>query len=116
MRALIQRLAAEASDVAQGVQGVDAGPGQPWSTVLVVGAGGCSEWGLLRRLQAQRLVLVEPQQRLADDLLRLTRGDPRAEVWPLALVPQGDEATLLLLNMARESGTAAPAVLSPSVP
>ena len=118
MRALIQRLAAEASEVAlgaQGAQGVQPAPG-PWSTVMVVGAGGCSEWGLLRRLQAQRLVLVEPQQRLADDLLRLTRGDPCAEVWPLALVPQGDEATLLLLNMARESGTAAPTALSVHYP
>ena len=103
MRALIQQLAARA-----GTEESD-GEGRPWSTVLVVGAGGCSEWGALRRLQAGRLVLVEPQPRLAEDLVRLVRGEPRAQVWPLALVPQGDQATLHLLTMARESGTAPPA-------
>ncbi|MFM8767610.1 MAG: hypothetical protein ACKOD9_07530, partial [Rubrivivax sp.] len=107
MRALIQAVAAEAGAGESG-----GGLGRPWSTVLVVGAGGCSEWGALRRLQARRLVLVEPQPRLAEDLARLVRSEPRAQVWPLALVPQGEQATLHLLTMARESGTSAPAALS----
>jgi hypothetical protein len=103
MRALLQGLA-EAHALAR-AEGACTG----WDTVFVIGAGTGTDWPALQALGAARTVLVEPQQRLADELSRTVRGARGVEVWPVALVPhEAAEVVLHLLVQARESSTAAP--------
>ena len=99
MRTLIQKLA-DAS--AEGTSSSNA-------TALVVGAGQGTDLALLRRLGAERLILVEADPHQADLLSQRidpTRGE---QAWALAVTPQErSDATLRVVNQPQHSSLFVP--------
>ncbi|NEX17019.1 MAG: hypothetical protein C1943_10410 [Halochromatium sp.] len=95
MRELLARIAAETNRAA--------------GTTLVVGAGHGAELQLLRRLEQQRLVLVEPHPQYASELSARIRPTDGEEVWPLAIAPDSTQPRkLLVLSNLRYSSLCEP--------
>lgn len=95
MRSLIQKLAESAGDA----------PG----TMLVVGAGQGADLAPMRRLAADRLILVEANPRHADMLSQRIDPGRGEEVWPLAVTPTAQaQATLQIVNQPAHSSLMSP--------
>ena len=78
------------------------------ATVLVVGGGAGADLPHWRALQAQRLVVYEPQPALADELQRKLRADAGETLVCAAVAPTECQLTLQVLNNPRESAPALP--------
>lgn len=89
----------------------------PWNVVVVVGAGSGAWLPLLRRLEAKRLVILEPLPELAALLERSVDRAHGEEVRASALVDSGaPSVTLHVCNNSRLSGLSPPTRLMELLP
>lgn len=83
----------------------------PVADIVFAGAGSGNELPYLRALLPTRLILLEANPRLAEDLVHRLHGEQSERLIPQALAARAGTADLYLLNNPRESGLVPPAQL-----
>jgi predicted O-methyltransferase YrrM len=85
-------------------------------TIIFIGAGRCHELADLLTDNLARLILVEPQPRLAQELRRRTAGHPNVEVIEAAVAPGGAPTRLKVFNIPELSSLRKPTGLYDAFP